>query len=131
MAKVEATVFEDLLPSVDRDWLASTLQSLEEVSLSCMARTVPESSVVAYSAGIDSGIMAELQRRMKDEATLLTIGRSESPDAKAARDDRLSNTPGYRCVTEHIGVQDVENAALKVSKLVAVSSLSHFEDCVS
>lgn len=131
MPKVEAMTFEDILPNVDRDWLSSALQDLEEVSLNCLARTVPESSVVAYSAGIDSGILAELQRRMKGEATLLTIGRSESSDARAARDDRLANSLDYRRVTEDISPQDIQNAALHVSRLVTVSSLSHFEDCVS
>ena len=126
-----AVSFNDLLPEADEAWLVATLKKLEEIATDCVENTGTANSVLAYSAGIDSTILAELLRRKSEEATLLTLGRIDSSDVKAVARDPLANRPGYRFVLENITVQEIEDAALRVSKVVQVSTLSHFEDCVS
>jgi asparagine synthase (glutamine-hydrolysing) len=132
MTNVESSIsFEDLLPEADRDAITSILERLEAMAMDCVARTVSKDFVLAYSAGIDSSILAELLRRNLGGATLLTLGRVESSDLKAASRDLLSTRSGFNLVLENIGTQDIEDAAVRVSKIVRVSNLSHFEDCIS
>ena len=91
----------------------------------------PREFVLTYSAGIDSSILAELLRQQLGEVSLLTIGRLESSDVRMASQDPLARSNGFRFVLENIDVKAIEEAAIQVSKMVTVSSLSHFEDCVS
>ena len=62
---------------------------------------------------------------------MLTIGRVESSDVRMASQDPLARSDGFRFVLENIDVKAIEEAAIQVSKMVTVSNLSHFEDCVS
>ena len=123
--------FEDLLPQVDQEQIASILTKLNAVAQECVTRTVHENSVLTYSAGIDSSILAELLRRQLGEVSLLTIGRVESSDVRVVSQDPLARSKGFHFVLENIDVKAIEEAAIQVSKIVTVSNLSHFEDCVS
>jgi len=123
--------FEDLLPEVDQEQIASTLTKLDALAQECVARSVHENSVLTYSAGIDSSILAELLRQQLGEVNLLTIGRIDSSDVRMASQDPLARSNGFRFVLENIDVKAIEEAAIQVSKIVTVSNLSHFEDCVS
>ena len=62
---------------------------------------------------------------------MLTIGRVESSDVRMVSHDPLAWSDGFRFVLENIDVKAIEEAAMQVSKIVTVSNLSHFEDCVS
>ncbi len=128
---LDSVPFEDLLPEVGQEQLASTLTKLNAVAQECVARTVHENSVLTYSAGIDSSILAELLRQQLGEVSLLTIGRVESSDVRMVSHDPLARSNGFRFVLENIEVKAIEEAAIQVSKIVTVSNLSHFEDCVS
>ena len=129
--RLDSVPFEDLLPEVDQEQITSTLTKLEVIATDCIARTVRENSVLTYSAGIDSSILAELLRRQLGGDTLLTIGRVESSDVRMVSHDPLARSDGFRFVMENIDVKAIEEAAMQVSKIVTVSNLSHFEDCVA
>lgn len=123
--------YDDLLPDADQDMVAFFVKKLEKIAKECIARTVPDKSILTYSAGIDSSILAELLRQHNGGATLLTLGKIESSDVKFATQDSLASNGSFHTVVEHVDVKTIEDAAAKVSKLVTVSNLSHFEDCVS
>ena len=85
--------------------------------------------MVAYSGGIDSSILATLVTKTETGVTLLTLGRSGSPDVMSILTSRSTFlTKPIVSVAEKV---DVENAVSEVEALVSVSSLSHFEDCVA
>ena len=71
--RLDSVPFEDLLPEADQEQITSTLTKLEVIATGCIVRTVRENSVLTYSAGIDSSILAELLRRQLEELPCLQL----------------------------------------------------------
>ncbi|MHB2037143.1 MAG: asparagine synthase C-terminal domain-containing protein [Nitrososphaerales archaeon] len=123
--------YDDLLPDIDHESVVAILKKLETVARECVAKTVHENSLLTYSAGIDSSILAEFMRMQLGEVSLLTLGRLKSSDVQIALQDPLAKGSGFNFVLENIEVSQIEEAARDVLKIVSVSNLAHFEDCVS
>jgi asparagine synthase (glutamine-hydrolysing) len=93
------------------------------------ADTVPQLSVIAFSGGIDSSILASILKHLGKSPKLLTMGLDKSADMLAASipmgmaRDQMVIKPFHR--------EDVERTAIRVSKFVQVSNLSHLEDCIA
>ena len=123
--------FNDIIPWVGADSIVAMLAKLETVAKECVNKATTEASVVGYSAGIDSSILAELLRRHSGRATLITLGKQESSDVRAVKLDLLVGRNGFESFMEDITKDEIKSAAIEVSRLVRVSNLSHFEDCVA
>ena len=123
--------YDDLLPEIDHESAVTILKKLETVARECVAKTVHDNSLLTYSAGIDSSILAEFMRMQLGEVSLLTLGRIKSSDVQVASQDSLAKGSGFNLVLENIEIREIEEAAKAVSKIVTVSNLAHFEDCVS
>ena len=90
---------------------------------------VPQSSLVAFSGGIDSSILASILGHLRKNAKLLTMGLEKSADI-------LTVSNGIRMSRDQILIkpfhrEDVEHAAIRTLNFVQVSNLSHLEDCVA
>lgn len=84
-------------------------------------------SVLGYSGGIDSGILASLLSSKRNSFQLLALGRKGFSDLNAVRQRRVLPN-----LTIHsFESSDVERAAKRVAEIVRVTSLSHFEDCAA
>lgn len=123
--------FNDILPSVSADSVISMLAKLETVANECVKKAVNQESVLGYSAGIDSSILAELLRKLSGRVALITLGKGRSSDVRAVTLDPLIGSTGFESFMEDITKDEIKSAAIEVSRLVRVSSLSHFEDCVA
>ncbi len=123
--------YEDLLPESDEETVYSTLQKLEEIATKSVQKTIHAYSALAYSAGIDSSILATILRKEFGSATLLTLGTPQSSDIRTVAQDNLAMREGFRFYLVNISEQEIEKAAVEVSKIVTASNLAHFEDCVS
>jgi len=86
--------------------------------------------VLAYSGGIDSAILGALVHERKMKVSSLTMGRKGSSDLVAAS-ERSQSRLQENSIVSSLGSSEIEMAAKKVSKLVKVSNLSHFEDCMA
>ena len=123
--------FEDLLPQVDIATVRSILEDLNRVTVQCVTGSLREGVLVAYSSGIDSSILAELVRQQRGSAKLMTMGRAGSSDVKTTAVDSLATKDGFDLSFGYLTVNEVQQAATKVARIVRVDNLSHFEDCVS
>ena len=123
--------FNDILPSVSSDCIIPMLVKLETVANECVKKAVDEESVLGYSAGIDSSILAELLRKLSGRVVLITLGKEKSSDVKSVTLDPLIGRTGFESFVEDITRDEIESAAIEVSRLVRVANLSHFEDCVA
>lgn len=122
---------EDILPNVESEILLPILDGLESVAKGTITKSLRGKYVVAYSAGIDSSILAKFAADIEGEATLLTLGRESCTDILRVERDSTANSEKFRLVIKKITASDIEKAAVEVSGMVSVLSLSHFEDCVS
>ena len=122
----------DLLPNVINK-VSETLVGLESMALNAITKTLDRNYILTYSAGIDSTILAKLVGRLVGSATLLAVGREDSSDVRHVQNDPfIKNEKNFRLLLNNkIDATDIERAATETSRLVAVSNLSHFEDCVS
>ncbi len=123
--------FEDLLPSVERRFFLDTLQKLEAMARNSVKSAEVEGSVLAYSAGVDSSILAALASKSSEKVTLLTIGRKDTFDVKSVEADPLARRCSFRSIVDTFEIEDIKAAAIQVSKIVRVENLSQFEDCVA
>jgi asparagine synthase (glutamine-hydrolysing) len=122
--------FNDLLPLANIHHISDIVSTLEKIASDCVKKTVSPDSLIAYSGGIDSTILAQLYSRYSNP-TLLTLGRKESSDMKAVSQDPLIKRQGFLSVIGIFGIEEIRSAAYDVAKMVEVGNLSHFEDCVA
>ena len=123
--------YEDILPAVSNQILGPILEKLESATRTSISRNLQGKYAIAYSAGIDSSILAKIASDELELVTLLTLGGEGSSDLLRVGNDSLANGNRFRLIAKTITPFDIQRAALEVSRFVTVSSLSHFEDCVS
>ncbi len=87
-------------------------------------------SVLAYSGGIDSSLLASLQESAGTKARLLTMGLEKSADISSVSMG-VKNSARADLIIRPVVRDEVERAAKHVSQLVHVSTLSHLEDCIA
>lgn len=86
---------------------------------------------MGYSGGIDSSILAKLLGDAGKNITLMTLGRAKSPDVELSALSLLPNLTRFQTVLSRIERDEVEVAAKKISSIVTVSNLAHYEDCMA
>lgn len=122
--------YADLLPGIDEELLDSTISRLLEAARDAVQALPERPSVLGYSGGIDSGILASLVAEFGKKVSLLTMGRSSSSDVASVIGKSKASLQLDSAVAV-IERSDVENAAMHVLDFGSVSNLSHFEDCVA
>ena len=123
--------YEDLLPDVSKDVILPILNKLELIARNSVDKTLNGKYAIAYSAGIDSSILAKLASDKMEPATLLTLGREGSSDMLRVEKDSLAKSKRFSLLAKRITQSDIEKAANEVSRRVSGLNLPHFEDCVS
>jgi len=118
------------LPGVDVELLNTTIADLEKVAREAVLLVPQYRSVLAYSGGIDSSLLATLEQDAGIKAKLLTLGLEKSSDVSSVS-TRVQSTTGADLIIRPLVRDRVERAAEHVSELVDVSSLSHLEDCIA
>jgi asparagine synthase (glutamine-hydrolysing) len=124
--QTDSVSYSDLLPNSRSEQVSELLDELLDVSLSVVS-TIPEGrATLSYSGGIDSSILAKLSSMSFDEGppNLVTLGVKGSFDTKRLRGSSSADT------VREIDRGLVEIGAEEVSKLVRVTSLPQFDDCV-
>jgi asparagine synthase (glutamine-hydrolysing) len=122
--------FYDLLPLGNINRVLEMVSDLEKIANNCVKKHVSTESLIAYSGGIDSSILAQIFSRYSNP-TVLPLGRKESSDLKAVSQDPLIKRPGFLSIIDEFGIEEIRAAAHLVSNVVEVEDLSHFEDCVA
>jgi asparagine synthase (glutamine-hydrolysing) len=92
---------------------------------------VDKPAVLGYSGGIDSSILAKLLGDAGKNIALMTLGRAKSPDVELSSLSLLPNLSKFETVLSTLERDDIEVAAKKISSIVTVSNLSHYEDCIA
>ena len=81
-------------------------------------KTLNGKYAIAYSAGIDSSILAKLASDKMEPATLLTLGREGSSDMLRVEKDSLAKSKRFSLIAKRITQSDIEKAANEVSRSV-------------
>src|SRR5579872_1311314 len=121
MMPLAGLVYDDILPGFAKDEVVSSVERISGAALSVIDFLPKEPAVLAYSGGIDSGIMASLLSESRNDIEMLTLGRSGSSDleASAKQRDKLPKASSYA-----VEKSEIEIAARKVSEIVEVSNLA-------
>jgi asparagine synthase (glutamine-hydrolysing) len=115
---------------VDEGSIASCIKKLGAAAGESIARLPTESIVLGYSGGIDSAILGKLLDKPTNDIKLLTLGRERSSDFKSVLGGAGISKLGDASLIP-LEREEIEDAAKQVQKVVEVSTLSHFEDCVA
>lgn len=95
------------------------------------AQALPDrQAILAYSGGIDSGILAALLAQRRKKVSLLTRGQTGSSDVLSVIKNPKA-TFQVEPLVSPTNRSDVELAAKCVTGMIRVSNLPHFEDCVA
>ena len=86
---------------------------------------------VAFSAGIDSSIVSKILSETSSSLHILVFGPEGSSDLQSVSCLNGAFLKSAKIHVEIISDSEIEQAALEISKLVSVSNLAHFEDCLS
>lgn len=89
---------------------------LGELLLEASARTLPESSAIAFSGGIDSTLVAEAVRKNGAHPELLTVGLRGQPELEHSR--RIARKIGLRVTVRELSETDVLTALPEVVNIV-------------
>jgi asparagine synthase (glutamine-hydrolysing) len=123
--------FKDLLPVADRKIILSITRELGEVSRKAVSMLENKKLAVAFSAGIDSSIVSKILSETSSSLHILALGREGSSDLQSVSCLNGAFLKSAKIHVEIISDSEIEQAALETSKLVSVSNLAHFEDCLS
>ena len=121
----------DLLPSADRQTVLSTLTNLRDAACGAVSSVSSDKVAVAFSGGIDSSIVSKLMPETDTSLELIALGREGSADLQVVSNIRTAFHLSSRIHAETITVSEIEQAATETAKIVYVSNLAHFEDCLS
>jgi len=113
---------------VDERELNSTIEELSKAAWNVVRALPDRPSILGYSGGIDSGILAALATQCEKNVSLLTRGRIGSSDVTSVQKYYGTKSAPVVSVTDR---SEIERAANQVVEITRVSSLSHFEDCVA
>jgi asparagine synthase (glutamine-hydrolysing) len=121
----DPVVYTDLLPDSKPEEVLQVLSRLYEIASSVVSKIRTNGATVSYSGGIDSSILAQLLRERSDgnQINFLTLGLKDSYDTRR-------KVPSSRFLVREVDPSTVELAAVEVSKMVRVSTVAQFDDCV-
>jgi asparagine synthase (glutamine-hydrolysing) len=120
----------DLLPGVDEELLNMKIEDLEKATREAVLLVPQDASVLAYSGGIDSSLLASLEESAGGKAKLLTMGVEKSSDVSSVS-TTIQSTISADLIVKPVVRDEVERAAKLTFELVHVSTLSHLEDCIA
>ncbi len=123
--------FNDLLPLADRESILSITRELGDVARKAVSMLENKKLAVAFSAGIDSSIVSKLLSETGSSLHLLALGREGSADLQSVSGLNSAFLKSAKIHVEIVSDSEIEQAAMEISKLVYVSNLAHFEDCLS
>jgi asparagine synthase (glutamine-hydrolysing) len=118
------------LPGVDEELLNSKTDDLEKAAREAVLLVPKNESVLAYSGGIDSSLLASLQEGAGSKSKLLTMGLEKSSDVSSVLRG-IQSSGSRNLIVRPVVRVEVERASKRVSELVHVSTLSHLEDCIA
>jgi asparagine synthase (glutamine-hydrolysing) len=122
--------YQDLLPGVGESVLDPILSNLNSAVVDAISALADEPAALGFSGGIDSSILAKILGDSRGNVTLLTLGLEKSSDMESAESALLPNSSKFTTSLCSIDRDDIELAAKKISNMVTVSNLSHYEDCM-
>jgi asparagine synthase (glutamine-hydrolysing) len=107
------------------------LTALRSTADDVIGSLMDKPAALGYSGGIDSSILAKILGESRDNITLVTLGLEKSTDIESAKSSLLPDLSKFVTVLSRIDRADIELAAKKISSIVTVSNLSHYEDCIA
>lgn len=118
------------MPGVEESNINSSISSILESARQSIRKLPEKPAVLGFSGGIDSSILLALILEERSKIVPLTLGRPGSADmiSSSESSEIYSNKTPLLIPVEK---SNIEKAAEDVSKIVSVSTLSHFEDCVA
>ena len=128
--RAESDSYLNLIPNLQTADFENLMKRFHNNALNAVSKNLQSNSILSYSGGIDSSLLEALASDASSSRfPLLSLAVEGSSDARMLQgiSAPIGQTSLVKCIVRRT---DVEEAVLQVSKLVRVSTLSHFDDCV-